>query len=262
MRIIGLLASSASGKAGGIVAYSSSTGSHLRARPSKVITRSTMASSRRNAFKGIMASWRSLSTGQQAAWNALAAGKESGCNLYTRACLNLYNIGATQPPTAPQLAPAFPAIAAFTVTPLYAAGSPLPMLGGFNVNLTLSAATAFIARLRATPAYSYTRAFIRRGELRTLATFTPSDQQQFQPLAAWNSIYGTYPPSGTITFALDLTDPVSGARSPAVRTRCSYTGTSGGGAQTGTIGLIMPSGLVVEAPLQSIYVGPTLIAVP
>jgi hypothetical protein len=60
MRFIGLLTSSASGKAGGIVAYKGSTGNHLRIRPTRVTTRSTAVCSRRNIFHAITAAWRSL----------------------------------------------------------------------------------------------------------------------------------------------------------------------------------------------------------
>ena len=262
MRYIGSLTSSASGKAGGIVAYSSATGSHFRIRTTRVTTRSTAVSCRRAIFQATTGAWRSLTPAQRAAWDALATSKASGFNLFTSRNLNLYDIG--QPPilTAAQATPTFPAIAGFTVAPRYGIGSPLPTLAGFNVSIALSALTTFTARLRATPTYSNTRAFVRRGELRTLATFTPSSGQTVEPIAEWNSIFGTYPTAGTITFALDLTDPASGARSPGVRARCSYAGTSGGGNQPQTIGLIMPSGLIVEEQLQAIYVGPTLIAEP
>jgi hypothetical protein len=262
MRYIGSLTSSASGKAGGIVAYSSATGSHFRIRPTRVTTRSTAVSCRRNIFQAITAAWRSLTPAQRAAWDALATGKATGFNLFTSRNLNLWDIGLSPTLAQAQAAPTFPAIAGFTVAPKYGIGSPLPTLAGFNVSIALSALTTFTARLRATPAYSNTRAFIRRGEFRTLATFTPSSGQQVQPIAEWNTIFGTYPTAGAIIFTLDLTDPATGARAPAVRTRCSYQGTEGGGNLPGTIGLIMPSGLIVDEQLQAIYVGPTLIAEP
>lgn len=262
MRYIGSLSSSASGKAGGIVAYKGSTGSHLRIRPTRVTTRSTAVSCRRHIFEVITAGWRSLTPAQRAAWDALASGKATGFNLYTSRNLNLWDIGLSPTLAQAQAAPTFPAIAGFTVAPKYGIGSPLPTLAGFNVSITLTTLTTFTARLRATPAYSNTRAFIRRGELRTLATFTPSSGWQVQTIAEWHTVFGTYPPAGTITFALDLTDPATGARAPAVRTQCSYQGTQNGGNQPGTIGLIMPSGLIVDEQLEAIYVGPTLIAEP
>ena len=173
-------------------------------------------------FAAITSNWRSLTDAQRAAWAEAATGKKSGYTLYGSRNLNLFNLGLTPNLTTPEPAPPFPAILSLTATPVYTPGR-LPNLSGFLIAATLAGATSTTARLRATPAYSATRAFTRRGDLRTLALFTPSSLPLVQPLPAWQTIFGTFPPAGTITFEMDFIDPASGAKSPAVKCAASYT---------------------------------------
>lgn len=261
MRYIGLITSSASGKAGGIVAYGSRTGQHLRARTTKINTRSDTQTARRMTFAAITSSWRSLTCAQRAAWAQAATGKESGYTLYGSRNLNLFNLGLTPNLTTPEPAPPFPAILSLTATPTYTTGTPQPTLNGFLIAATLAGATSTTARLRATPAYSATHAFTRRGDLRTLALFTPSSLPLTQPLPAWQAIFGTFPPAGTITFELDFIDPASGAKSPAVKCAASYTSQGGEVPGTPAIAAYLPSGEVAVINAPAIYVNTDLAAV-
>ena len=261
MRYTGLLTSSASGKAGGIVAYRGPTGQHLRARTTKINTRSNAQTARRMSFAAITSSWRSLTCAQRAAWAQAATGKESGYTLYGSRNLNLFNLGLTPNLTTPEPAPPFPAILSLTATPVYTASSPLPTLSGFLIAVTLAGATSTTARLRATPAYSATRAFTRRGDFRTLSLFTPSSLPIIQPLPAWQTIFGTFPPDGTITFEMDFIDPASGAKSPAVKCAASYHTQGGEVPATPAIDAYLPSGEVAVINTPAIWVNTDLAAV-
>jgi hypothetical protein len=213
-------------------------------------------------FQAVTSNWRDLSNQQREAWNDLAAGKESGYQIYVGRNLNLWDVGLPANLTAAMDAPAFPAIEAFTVQVALGASTPLPYVAGFVVQLELGGQTNALARLRATPVYSQTRAFIRRGELRTVAVTGATAASQFLGTAAWTTINGTLPPGGTITWAVDLTDPVSGARAPMVKTTSEYAGTQPPPPPGSTIGFVLPSGEVVDQALAGVYVGPTLIAEP
>ena len=261
MRYIGLITSSASGKAGGVVAYGSRTGQHLRARTTKINTRSNTQTARRMSFAAITSSWRSLTGAQRTAWAQAATGKETGYTLYASRNLNLYNLGITPNLTAPLPPPPFPAILSLNATPAYTAGSPLPTLSGFLIAVTLAGATSTTARLRATPAYSATRAFTRDGDFRTLSLFTPSSLPILQPLPAWQAIFGTFPPDGTITFEMDFIDPASGAKSPAVKCAATYHTQGGEVPATPAIDAYLPSGEVAVINAPAIWVNTDLAAV-
>lgn len=261
MRYTGLLTSSASGKAGGIVAYGGPTGQHLRVRSTKVNTRSNAQTARHMNFAAITSNWRSLTDAQRAAWAGAATGKKTGYTLYGSRNLNLFNLGLTPNLTTPEPAPPFPAILSLTATPTYTTGTPQPTLNGFLIAATLAGATSTTARLRATPAYSATRAFTRRGDLRTLALFTPSSLPLIQPLPAWQTIFGTFPPAGTITFEMDFIDPASGAKSPAVKCTASYTAIGPVAPATPAIDAYLPSGEVAVINAPAIYVNTDLAAV-
>lgn len=233
MQYIGLASSSASGKAGGLVASRGRIGTQFRARtiPRQNLTPS--ASEARAITGGLPALWRLLTTAEQATWEQLASslpaidslGQVStltGYALYIACARRLITIGIEQQLTAAPAPPSIPTIYGFQAIPLYDNPFEPTQLLDLQLSTTIPLPPGFTPVLRASPALSPARANIRASNLRVIQGGTLWPSQPHSALALWLAQYGTAPPAGAITFELSLVDPLSGLVGAAVRAVAPY----------------------------------------
>jgi hypothetical protein len=273
MQFLGSITSATSGKAGGIVASHGRAGSQFRINSMRTQPRSPAQQNNRAAFASLTSSWKGLTTGERTAWAALAQGvtrrdrlgqthRTSGYTLYTSCNRRLQLAGITAPLTSAPAVPSIPAIGSFSVTPTYDTSGGGSVLTAFAVSLAVASPTTALATLRATAALSGARGNIRPSEFRTIALFS---LPQGAPLAlntAWEAVFGNFPPAGTITFEVFLTDPSSGFTGSRVRTAASYTRASSTLPAPGPIDTYVNADYLGTQEQSVIYVGPDVVAEP
>jgi hypothetical protein len=273
MQFLGSITSAASGKLGGIVASHGRAGSQFRINTMRTQPRSAAQQNNRSTFAALTSSWKSLSSAQRIAWAALASGvtrkdrlgqthQTSGYTIYTSCNRHLQLAGITAPLTSAPAIPSIPAIASFSVAPTYDTSGGGSVLTALTVSITASSPTSALATLRASAAVSGGRGNIRSSELRTVAVFA---LPQGAPLAlntAWQAIFGSFPPAGTITFEVFLTDPSSGFIGSRVRTAASYTQTPSTLPAPGPVDTYVNADYLGTQNQSVIYVGPDIVAEP
>jgi hypothetical protein len=273
MQYLGSISASASGKAGALVASHGRAGTQFRANTMRTQPRSPAQQANRNAFAALTSSWKSLSATQQAAWGVLAlsvahhdrlgqAHNPSGFTLYTSCNRNLQLIGVTAPLSNPPTIPSLPAITQLTATAIYLTSPASPAFAGFSLLATLAAATNALATLRASASLSAAKGNVRPSELRTLATLVLQPNRPVQFTADWLTQFGTFPPSGQVTFSLKLTDPASGFSTTPVRATMRYTNAPPLPAGAGPINVYVGTKLLGTATLAEINVGADTVAAP
>ncbi len=218
----------ASGKAGGFVSSHGRAGAQFRAQ---VINRQPRSASQQQAraLTGSLApAWRALTNAQRQGWSQLAPsvtrtdalGQDqppSGYALFVSCNRNLLSIGGAATIAAPPTPPAFPALINFTAAALYTAPPPENFLSAFALAWTPAALSPFAGVIRASAALSPTRGNVRPSDLRIIASLNPLPAGSVTVSDSWLSVWGAPPPTGTVTFSLNLVDPASGFASPAVR---------------------------------------------
>ena len=234
MLYIGLASSSASGKAGGLVARRGQAGTQFRARivPRQSLTPSS--SQARAITAGLPGLWRLLTPAEQSSWADLAAtlpaidalGQPttlSGYALYMACSRRLITIGITTPLTEAPAQPSIPAIYGLVATPIY--DNPLEPTTLYDIQLSTAAPLPpnFLPVLRASAALSPTRASIPASDFRIIQAGVAWPSGPLSALNLWQAVYGTTPPGGQITFALSLVDPISGLVGAEVRSGTPFT---------------------------------------
>ena len=263
----------ASGKAGGIVASHGTAGAQLFARRQHTQPRSTSQQNHRATFGTLASAWKGLTASQKAGWTVLASQTEakdrlgqvhtpSGYTLFIRCNQNLASIGLPIQPNAAASVPSLPKLTSFTATATYDSDIPPSMLTGFQLSYAPAVPSPWTALVRASASHSATRGNIRPGELRTVAILPYTSTLPAQIMTSWQAIFGCYPPYGTITFELGLTDPTSGFTTPRLRAAAAFGVTGSTPASTQTIAIYVGPDLTANAALQDVYVGPDVVAVP
>ena len=233
MQYIGLISSSASGKAGGLVGTRGRIGTQFRARviPRQSLTPS--ASETRAITGGLPALWRGLTNAERSTWQDLAASLPcrdslgqvmtlSGYALYIACSRRLVTIGITQQLRSAIAPPSIPPIIGFTATPLYNSPSNPTALEDIQLTTLVPLPPNFIPVLRATTVLSPTRAHVRPSNLRVIEAGSVWASQPHSGLTPWLTKYGTAPFGGAILFALSLVDPITGIVGAEVRANAPY----------------------------------------
>lgn len=261
----------ASGKAGGVVASRGRNSAQLRVRHQARQPRSASQQNARAATGSLAGVWRQLSPGQQAAWTSLAlactrcdalgqALALSGYALFVSCNRQLQTIGVTAPLRAAPAPPAFPALQLFTASAVYNTPNLPRNLTGILLELAPTPPAPFVSVLRASAARSLAQSNVRPSNLRVLATFSGAPPSAPEILAAWSTLYGSAPPIGTITFTVNLVDPLSGFAAPALRAACTYQQTPPVPIPPGTL-LIEINGVpVAEIPDTEVFINGVAIA--
>ena len=258
MRYTGLLTSSASGKAGGILPTGATGDIYASEHPSKYAIE--RADSPPHELRRITSELRSLTDAQRAAWAQEATGKKSGYTLYGSRNLNLFDLGLT--PNLTTRAPAAPV-----------PGHPEPHRHPhLHDGYTSANADGFLsqphwpAQPPPPPAWAPHPPTARHAHSPAEAIYAPSRSSR-RVRCPWSNPcphgkpYRHLPTAGTITFEMDFIDPASGAKSPAVKCTASYTAIGPVAPATRAIAAYLPSGEVAVINAPAIYVNTDLAAV-
>ena len=259
MQYIGLTGSLSSGKLGGLVGSRGRSGSQLRARivPRQALTASS--SEARAITGGLPALWRLLTPAEHQSWAELAKdvpvrdalGQSvtlSGYALYIACARRLITIGILSPLGAAPPRPSIPPIYGFEATPVYNAPGTSSALEDIQLTTANPLPLDFTPVLRASAALSPTRFNVRASNLRVIQADVIWPSEPYGVLALWQAVYGTYPPSGTITFELSLVDPISGLVGAAVRAVTSYSYTPTPTPTPGTVTVEVEGVTIAEIP--------------
>lgn len=259
MQYIGLTGSLSSGKLGGLVGSRGRSGSQLRARivPRQALTASS--SEARHITGGLPALWRTLTEAERTSWTQLAQGLPaknalgqpitlSGYALYIACARRLITIGILSPLGAAPPRPSIPPIYGFEATPIYNAPGASSALEDIQLTTANPLPLDFTPVLRASAALSPTRFNIRASNLRVIQAGVMWPSEPYGVLALWQAVYGTCPPSGTITFELSLVDPISGLVGAAVRAVTSYSYTPTPAPTPGTVTVEVEGVTIAEIP--------------
>ena len=241
-----------SGKLGGAVSTQTRTGSRLHARSARIQPRTTRQVAARALTGSLASAWRALSPLHRKAWNALASGSLSGVNLFTSCNRNLLTLGAPGILAAPNPRPTFPAIHAFTVTPIYTGASQPRALYAWQLDTTPELDGTFAVVVRATQCLSAAKGNIRASDLRIVAAAPGVPTPAFIPSASWFAVWGSGPTEGTVTFELNLVDSNSGFAAPRVRASSPYDAT-GTPLPIGWTTTIEQEGLVIALVPSQIF---------
>lgn len=233
MQFLGLTGALISGKMGGLVGTRGRAGNQLRARiiPRQVITPS---SSQARAVTGAIPSlWRMLTPGEQSSWAALAAEVPtvdtlgqvtalSGYALYVACTRRLITVGIIEPLGAAHPPSSVPAVYGFAA--MAVPNDPIDPTAIIDLQLTTAEPLPnnFLPVVRASAALSPTRRNVRPSDLRVIQAGQPWPSQPQSVFAAWQAVYGTLPPGGTITFELCLIDPLTGFHGAPVRATAPF----------------------------------------
>jgi hypothetical protein len=225
----------ASGSTGGAVASRGRIGQQLRAgRPARQPRSSSQQNAR--ALTGSLAAlWRALTPAQRQTWNELAAtcprrdrlGIEtalSGYSLFVSCNRNLLTIGAAAIRTAAPSVPSIPPLASLAAVATYTGDPGSLILSGFALTYSPPVPLPWAGVLRMSAALSPARGNVRPSDLRIVQAFNPLPSDAITIYPAWVSAWGAPPPSGAVTFALNLVDPLSGFASCAIRAIAPFSG--------------------------------------
>jgi len=226
----------ASGRAGGFVASRGQAGQQLRAgRPARQ-PRSNSQQGARALTGSLAALWRGLTATQRQGWAPLAQtcprrdrlGQShalTGYALFVSCNRNRLTIGVTAPLlTAPAL-PSIPPLASLAAVATYTGDLEYPVLSGFALAYTPPVPLPWAGVLRMSAPLSPTRGNVRPSDLRVVAALNPLPSQALAIMTGWTAAWGAPLPSGQVTFALNLVDPLSGFAGPALRAVASYATT-------------------------------------
>jgi hypothetical protein len=249
----------ASGKLGGLVASQGRHGAQMRiARPARQ-PRSVSQQNARAQTGSLAAAWREISQAQRLSWDTLAANvlrtdalgqrfQLSGYALFVSCNRNLETIGVNHLLTAAPNVPSFPALATFSATPLYTSPTPPYFLSGFTLTYGPAVTIPWAGVIRASAALSPGRGNVRPSDLRIIAALNPVPSESTAVYTDWVAIWGVPLPSGQITFALNLVDPISGLVGAAVRAVTSYSYTPTPAPTPGTVTVEVEGVTIAEIP--------------
>ena len=178
----------------------------------------------------------------------------SGFSLFVSCNRNLLTLGCGSVLTAPPTPPSFPALLSFTVTPIYTDVIPPFYLSTFALTWTPAGQLPYAGVLRASAALSPTRGNVRPSDLRIVAALNPLPAAGLNLLDSWISIWGTPPPSGQITFSLNLVDTASGFASSSVLATAPFSCSQQSGSQPGAITIEIEGDIVAVLPNQYIVI--------
>jgi len=225
----------ASGRAGGFVASRGQAGQQLRAgRPARQ-PRSNSQQGARALTGSLAALWRGLTATQRQGWALLAQtcprrdrlGQShalTGYALFVSCNRNRLTIGVTAPLlTAPAL-PSIPPLASLAAVATYTGDPGALVLSGFTLTYSPPVPLPWAGVLRMSAALSPARGNVRPSDLRVVAALNPLPSDAISIYPAWVSAWGAPPPSGAVTFALNLVDPLSGFASCAIRAIAPFSG--------------------------------------
>ena len=173
---------------------------------------------------------------------------------------NLLTLGGGAVLTAPPTPPSFPALFSFTATPIYTDVIPPFYLSTFALTWTPANQLPYAGVLRASAALSPTRGNVRPSDLRIIATFNPLPAGSLNLLNAWIAIWGSPPPSGQVTFSLNLVDTANGFASSSVLTTAPFSCSQQSGGQPGAITVEIEGDIVAVLPNQYIVINGETVA--
>jgi hypothetical protein len=271
MQYVSLIASSASGKAGGVVATRGRAGLQLRALAICRQRLTASASEARAITGGLPALWRALTPAEQQTWSQLAStlpardalGQSmtlSGYALYIACSRRLITIGITNPLSSAPTPNSIPAILGFSAAAVYTGTPPALTLSDFALSTYNPLPNQFAAVLRASGALSNTQANVRASNLRVIEAGVRWPTQPHSALAPWLATYGTAPAAGTVTFALSLVDPATGLVGAEVRAAAPLNQNAATPPPTSTLTIQVGGVTVAVIPDASIGVDGTIIA--
>ena len=224
----------ASGRAGGFVASRGQAGQQLRAgRPARQ-PRSNSQRQARALTGSLAALWRGLAAAQRQGWAALAQtcprrdrlGQShalTGYALFISCNRNRLTIGVYAPLlTAPAL-PSIPPLASLAAVPTYTGDPGALVLSGFALTYSPPVPLPWAGVLRMSAPLSPGRGNVRPSDLRVVAALNPLPSDALAIMTGWTAAWGAPLPTGQVTFALNIVDPLSGFAGPAVRAVASYT---------------------------------------
>jgi hypothetical protein len=249
----------ASGHAGGLVASHGRAGAQLRVRVFNCQPRSVSQVTARARTGSLPSLWRLLTPAEHETWAALAKtaivhdalGQSvtlSGYSLYIACARRLITIGILEPLRAAPVVPSIPPIYGFTATPVYNAPGTSGALEDILLTTSNPLPPDFTPILRASAALSPTRFNIRASNLRVIQAGVMWPGGPYGVLTLWQTIYGSYPLSGAITFELSLVDPFSGLVGAAVRAATSYSYTPTPAPTPGTVTVEVEGVTIAEIP--------------
>ena len=225
MRIVSNLAAQLSGSLGGVVATTSASGIHIRARAARVQPRSASATGSAALLGGISSAWRTLSAEQRAGWVNLAAAHSgegrgggasalSGFALFIRCNRNRITLGAGGLLLAAPAPPTVQRATDFGVFLILSQPSPpnypIELVATFDYQT--SAPSGFV--LWASPPYPNGPVRCKQSRLRILMAYLSGIDDSRQILNAYQARFGPIPTLCSMTFGLQLIDPLSGFVSP------------------------------------------------
>ena len=118
--------------------------------------------------------------------------------------------------------PSLPALGGFAAAPVYDTPVMPRDLIGFELSWNPGIPAPLLGVLRASAGLSAGRGNIRASDFRFLMPFYPWATTSLSVFSTWLAVWGTPPPSGQVTFSVNLIDPLSGFAGPAVTAATSY----------------------------------------